>query len=411
MQRPELTLHCRDLLESAINNQRLRTLPIHTPIDGRSVLYAVNPLPLGEGRVRENTNADNALTLGGTASNLSQRERETAPQGGGKPLLHFGSNDYLGLSHHPEVRAAQAMPSGSGASRMVAGNHPLYDTLERALATYYGMEAARVFASGYAANLGVIPALAGRSDLIVADRLVHASMLDGVTLSGAKLQRYRHQDITHAETLLNRYRGRYRHCLLLTEQVFSMDGDVTELAAWIALARRFDAWLMVDAAHALPGYHPIPAGVDLWIGTLSKALGGLGGYVCAASPVVEWITQGARSLTYSTALPPGVLAASLTALRIALAEPWRAKRAIAHAAEVASALGIPAHDSAILPLLVGSNAETLAYAQRLQEAGCLVPAIRPPTVPEGTARLRMSFQALHTDQDIATLIDALRAYA
>ncbi|MGE3714840.1 MAG: aminotransferase class I/II-fold pyridoxal phosphate-dependent enzyme, partial [Alphaproteobacteria bacterium] len=269
-------------------------------------------------------------------------------------LLSFSCNDYLGLTRHPEVikaaqDALQLYGAGAGASRLITGNNPLYNELENLLAETKGTEAACVFGSGYLANLGVIPALVGRGDLILADKLSHACMLDGAKLSGAKLLRFSHNDAEHCQQLLATHRGNYNKCLLMTETIFSMDGDPAPLAELSSLAEKFDSSLLTDDAHGL-GFnpstrrgehgrgtllakpdqanpHPNPTlereGNWVQMGTLSKASGSYGGYVCGSATLIDYIKTSARSLIYSTALPPATLAASISALRIMQQEPER----------------------------------------------------------------------------------------
>lgn len=324
----------------------------------------------------------------------------------GKKLLNFGGNDYLGLSRHPSVRAAVQAGAGATSSRLVLGGHREYALLETALAEHHAQEAALVFSSGYAANLGTISALLGPGDLILSDKLAHASMLDGARLSGATLKRFRHNDVAHAESLLAEHRAAHRRCLLMTEAIFSMDGDAAPLCELAALARRYEAWLLVDAAHAL---EPLPIVPDLLIGTLSKSLAGFGGYVAASRPVIDFLIATARPLIFSTALPPGIVAAAHAALRVARAEPERAARVIALTRRLAAHLNLSMPAAAILPIPVGENMAAMDLAQALEERGFAVPAIRPPTVPPGTARLRVSVNALHSEDQIDALADAIRA--
>ena len=344
--------------------------------------------------------------------------RETARDGvqvvqNGAPYLSFSCNDYLGLSQHPRVvAAAQAAlakyGAGAGASRLVTGNHPLYAPLEAKLAAMKGAQGALVFGSGYLANLGIIPALVEEGDVIFADKLVHACMLDGAKLSGATLKRFRHNDIAHLAALLGEHRANHRRALILVDHVYSMDGDVAPLADIAALARTHDAWTLADDAHGL-GLIPAAASVDLWMGTLSKSAGSYGGYVVAAQPVIDLLISCARSFVFSTGLPPSACASALAALEVMDAEPARGARAIALANHVATALNLPPTASAILPIILGDDAAALAASDALKARGILAVAIRPPTVPPGTARLRLTFSANHTDAHIDQLIAALHA--
>ncbi|MEJ0010002.1 MAG: 8-amino-7-oxononanoate synthase [Alphaproteobacteria bacterium] len=328
--------------------------------------------------------------------------------------ISFACNDYLGLSQHPAVIAAAqealaAYGAGAGASRLVTGDHPLYAPLEAKLAAMKGQEAALVFGSGYLANIGTIPALVGKGDLILADKLVHACLLDGAQLSGATLKRFRHNDASHAQALLQEHRAGYERTLILVDHVYSMDGDVAPLAELSALAKSHDAWLMVDDAH---GFGVLrnrdTSGVDLWMGTLSKSVGAYGGYVAGAREIIDCLTSAARSLVFSTGLPPANCAAALAALGIIEAEPQRGERALALARRFTDALGLPPAQSAIVPLILGEERAALAASDALRAQGILAVAIRPPTVPPGTARLRLAFSAAHEDAHVERLIRALK---
>lgn len=357
---------------------------------------------------------------------LSETDRLAPPLAwrGGRRLISFCCNDYLGLSHHPKVKRAaaaalDAFGAGAGASRLVTGNHTLYAGLEARLAALKGSEAACVFGSGYLANLGIVPALVGPGDLILADELSHACLLAGGSLSGARLIRFRHNALDHVAELLDRERGAHRHCLILTDGVFSMDGDLAPLPALAALAHQHDGWLMSDDAH---GIGVVGGGrgssfafgekveVPLQMGTLSKAVGGYGGYLCASRPVIDLIRTRARTLIYSTGLPPASVAAATAALDIIAADPELCARPLAKARLFAAALGLETPQSCIVPLILGDPARTLAASERLAEAGFLVTAIRPPTVPESTARLRFTFCAGHEDADILRLAETVRAH-
>jgi 8-amino-7-oxononanoate synthase len=358
------------------------------------------------------------------AKNLRRRLAETARLGPNatvrdrRELISFCCNDYLNLSHHPRVRQAaiaaiETYGAGAGASRLVTGNHPLYTELEDRLARLKGTEAACVFGSGYLANIGIIPALAGREDLIVLDELGHACMHAGARLSGATTVTFRHNDAEDCRAILAAHRAKHPRCLILTEHVFSMDGDVAPLTALSSLAREFDAWLMTDDAHGLgvlPAAHADGVEVPLQMGTLSKAVGAYGGYLCAAGPVVELIRNRARSFIYTTGLPPSVVAAAIAALDIMEAEPGLVGAPLRKARLFTSRLGLPAAQSCIVPVVLGDEKRALAASESLQEDGFLVIAIRPPTVPPGTARLRFTFAADHRDEDIGRLAECVRAF-
>ncbi len=332
----------------------------------------------------------------------------------GRRVVSFSCNDYLGLSVDPRVKAAavdavERYGVGSGASRLVTGNHPLYAALEAKLAAMKGTPAACVFGSGYLANIGVLGALAGEGDLVIIDELAHACLNAGASLSGATVARFRHNDPDHADALLAAARGRHRNALLVTETVFSMDGDRAPLTELTELARRRDAWLMTDDAHGFAVVRHGEDGAPLQMGTLSKALGGYGGYCCASEPVVALLKTRARPLIYSTALPPPTVAAALAALDIMDGEPDLVAAPLQKARLFTRLLGLPDAQSAIVPLILGTPEAALAASAALADDGFLVTAIRPPTVPAGTARLRFAFSARHETADIERLAEAVRA--
>jgi len=331
----------------------------------------------------------------------------------GGPLVSFSCNDYLGLSHDPRVIAAAAQAlarygAGAGASRLVTGNHPPLVALEERLAAHKGTQAALVFGSGYLANLGIVSALAGPGDLILLDALDHSCLFAGAKLSGAEAVRFRHNDLDHLGQLLGRRRGGARRALILTERVFSMDGDRAPVEAILALADAYDAWTLVDDAHGLGVVEP-GARAPLEMGTLSKTLGSYGGYVCASRAVIDLLTSRARSFVYTTGLPPASAAAALAALEIVEAEPERSARPLALARRFTARLGLPEAQSPIVPVLVGEAEAALSLSAALAARGFLVVAIRPPTVPAGTARLRVAFSAAHDDAQVDALADTLHA--
>jgi 8-amino-7-oxononanoate synthase len=343
----------------------------------------------------------------------------------GQRLLSFSCNDYLNLSQHPEVIAAaiEAVARygvSAGASRLVTGNHPLYAELESRLARLKGSEAACVFGSGYLANTGIIPALVGPDDLVLLDELSHACLYAGAKLSGAAIQLYRHADAAHAESLLAAHRGGKKRAVIASDGVFSMDGDLAPLNALARLAQRFDAWLLSDDAHGLGvvgggrgssfgnGGAQMPFEVPLQMGTLSKAVGAYGGYLCASRAVIDFMHTRARTFIYSTGLPPPVIAAATAALKVIEREPAYAAEPLRKARLFARALNLPEAQSAIVPVIVGEAAAALSASELLRDEGFLVVPIRPPTVPAGTARLRFAFTAQHPDADIARLADIVR---
>ncbi|MBL4721926.1 MAG: 8-amino-7-oxononanoate synthase [Alphaproteobacteria bacterium] len=337
----------------------------------------------------------------------------------GRRMISFSCNDYLNLSHHPDViRAASEANErygvGSGGSRLVTGNHPLFRELETRLAKLKGADDACVFGSGYLANMGIIPTLIGPEDMILADELSHACILSGGVISKARLLIFRHNDLDHLDALLAEHRENHPRALIVTDGVFSMDGDLAPVPAMADLADRYDAWLMTDDAHGIGvlggghgSTHAMGADgrVPLQMGTLSKAIGCYGGYLCAAQPVIDLMRTRSRTFIYSTGLQPSAAAAALKALDLIEADPAFAAAPMAKAALFCSLTGLPAPESTIVPILLGDPMRTLAASTMLAEEGYIVTAIRPPTVPEGTARLRFTFTAGHDDADIRRLAD------
>ena len=321
---------------------------------------------------------------------LAQNNQLRTPKGEwGEGWLNFTSNDYLGMRTHPKVieaaiAATQKYGAGAGASRIAGGNHPLYNEFEEKIAAYKGYEAACVFGSGYLANLGVIQALVGSGDEVLADKLSHACIIDGVRLSGAKLVRFKHNDIADLQSKVSEHTK-----LIISEEIFSMDGDKAPPILFSPL--------MLDGAHSL--YGPEYPEAEIYIGTMSKALGSYGGYVCGSKTLIDYIKSTARSLIYSTALPPSTLAAAIAALDVITKEKPYEKTL-----ENAKILGA---NSAIIPVILGSEDAALNAEAKLREQKILVSAIRPPTVPPGTARLRISISASHTKEEIEKLADAL----
>ncbi len=337
---------------------------------------------------------------------------------GERRCLSFSCNDYLNLTQHPGVKAAATdaiakYGTGAGASRLVTGNYPLLTQLEHRLAALKGTQACCVFGSGYLANTGIIPVLVGGGDLLAADELSHSCIWAGAQLSRARVERFRHNDLADLELLLSEHRTSHSRALIVTEGVFSMDGDRSPLKELADLAARHDAWLMSDDAHGLGVLNEgrgssVGARVDLQMGTLSKALGAYGGYLCASAPVIDLIKTRAATLIYSTGLPPAAVAAALAALDIIESDPALPARPLANARLFTRALNLPEAQSPIVPVILGDPAAALDAAKTLEEEGFLVVPIRPPTVPAGTARLRFAFTAGHRPEDIARLVDVLR---
>jgi 8-amino-7-oxononanoate synthase len=299
----------------------------------------------------------------------------------------------------------------------VTGNHPLYAQLEARLARIKKTEAAVVFGSGYLANAGIIPVLIGRDGLVLADELSHACLFAGAQLSSGKVMTFRHNDVAHARELLEAHRAEHDHALIVTDGVFSMDGDLAPLAELLALSNEHDSWLMSDDAHGLGvvgggrgssflGNTHIP--IPLQMGTLSKAVGAYGGYLCASEAVIDLIRNRARTLIYSTGLPPACVAAAIAALDLIEREPGYAAWPMQKAKAFTRAAGLPEAQSPIVPVIIGEEEATLAASRLLADEGFLAAAIRPPSVPPGTARLRLTFTAQHPDDQIARLAELVR---
>lgn len=365
---------------------------------------------------------------------LRTRRVVEGPQGpllqvDGAQELSFCSNDYLGLANHPALIAAatealQRYGMGAGASPLISGHSRAHETLESELAAFVGMPSALVFGSGYMANLGVTAALVGKGDTVIVDRLAHASLIDGARLSGASLKVFPHNDAVRLEQVLARCTTGRK--LVLTDAVFSMDGDLAPLAELAAVCDRHDAWLLVDDAHGLGVLGPqgrgslalagVRAAHVLTMGTLGKAAGVAGAFVAGDAGVLAWILQRARTYMFSTAHPPALAAATSASLALIVREDWRRERLQALAAQLRTGLAplpwslLPSA-TAIQPLVVGENAAARALSAALRAQGIWVPAICPPTVPKGTARLRISLSALHTSADVAHLVAALTALA
>ena len=340
----------------------------------------------------------------------------------GRELISFSCNDYLNLSRHPAVVAAAAAAVeqhgvGSGASRLITGNHPLFAELEGRLARLKGSEDACVFGSGYLANTGIIPALAGPADLILLDELSHACLWTGARLSRSTVVPFRHNDAGHLRSLLAEHRRHHPRAMIVTEGVFSMDGDLAPLPVLSRIAEEHDAWLMTDDAHGLGVIgggrgstfaHGVAVEVPLQMGTLSKAVGAYGGYLCASHAVCELMRNRARTFVYSTGLPPALVAAAIAALDVIERDPDYATRPLRKAKAFTRALGLSEAQSPIVPLILGGAERALAAAQVLERAGFMVAPIRPPTVPEGTARLRFTFCAEHSDAAVERLTTVVR---
>jgi len=346
----------------------------------------------------------------------------------GREVLQFCSNDYLGLATDPRMKQAAAdavsrLGCGAGSSRLVGGTADIHADLERALADLKSTEASLVFTSGYHANIGVVSALVGPGDTIFSDERNHASLRDGCRVSRATVRVYRHADIEHLDQLLAAASTEGQR-LIATETVFSMDGDVAPLRELVALARRWDAWTLVDEAHATGVFGARGGGlveesgladqIDVQIGTLGKALGSLGAFAAGGRLLVDWLTNTARTFVYTTALPPAAVAAARTAVDLVRCEPERRQRLWDHTELMRSRLTdcgfrLGPTRSPILPLLVGDDERALRLSAELFRRGVFVPAIRPPTVPLGTSRLRVVPTATHSSEDIEAGLEAFEA--
>ncbi len=343
----------------------------------------------------------------------------------GRELINFCSNDYLGLANHPQVIAAfkagvDRYGAGSGSAHLICGHSSAHHALEEELAAFTGRERALLFSTGYMANLGVISALLGRSDTVLEDRLNHASLLDGGLLSRARFQRYRHADI---EDLRAKLSGAVGKALVVSDGVFSMDGDLAPLPAMADLAEQHHAGLLIDDAHGFGVLGKNGGGivehfaltqddVPILIGTLGKAFGTFGAFVAGSEDLIEMLIQKARSYVFTTALPAAVAEATRTSLRLLQAETWRREQLqnlIRRFRQGARQQGLQLMDSftAIQPILIGDSGQAMAASRCLREQGFWVSAIRPPTVPAGSARLRITFAADHTEQQVDALLDAL----
>ncbi len=382
-----------------------------------------------------------------TAGLSRELRRLDSPQGtriqiGGRALLNFSSNDYLGLANHPTLKAAaveavENFGAGTGASRLICGSLAPHHELEEALAHFKDAEAALTFSTGYAAAVGTIGALLGKDDILILDKLVHASIVDAARLCGAKLRIFGHNDLNDLEKILrwtrarradsvDKVESRQPRVLVVTESVFSMDGDLAPLRDLVELKDRYGAWLMIDEAHATglfgPGRrglaeaHEISDRIEVQMGTLGKALGASGGYVCGSRHLIDLLINRARSFIFSTAPVPAAAAAARAGIGLVRSEEGEERRVRVWSlvdqlknALVGSAFSIPVVQSAIVPVLIGAEADAVELASHLRERNVFVPAIRYPTVARGAARLRVTLTADHTSDDISELIAALNA--
>lgn len=369
------------------------------------------------------------------SANLRRTLREVASSQGakvqldGREVLSFSSNDYLGLANHPALKEAAAdaierFGVGAGAARLISGSQSPHHQLESTLANYKGTEAVLTFSSGYAAALGTIPALVGTGDVVVIDKLVHASLVDAAKLSGAKMRVCKHNDLADLARILEWAAEQGGRTLVVAESVYSMDGDLAPLLNLVELKEQHGAWLMLDEAHATGLYGEgrrgvaeefgVTARVEVQMGTLGKAFGAAGGYICGSNELIDLLRHRARSFVFSTAPIPAQAAAAQAGIEVVESAEGEERRTrlwslVDELKNGLIALGwkLPVVQSAILPLMVGAEAEAVALSERLLEAGVFVPAIRYPTVARGEARLRITVSAAHSSDDIEKLLEAL----
>ncbi len=338
---------------------------------------------------------------------------------GEREYIDLSSNDYLGLSHHPKLieaakEALETYGAGASASRLLSGDLEICHKLEERVAKFKGKEAALIFSSGYQANVGILSALYGEGDIIFSDKLNHASIIDGLALSGARLFRYKHNDMAHLKSLLEKERAKFKNALIVTETIFSMDGDRPDLKTMAELKEKFGCVLMADEAHATGIFGKNGSGVieeegltdkvDLIMGTFGKALGSFGAYLASSHEIIEYMVNRCRSFIYSTALPPAVIACNLASIELVKDEPYRRSELLKAARDFRVSLKEKGFDvkgfSQIVPVIIGENHAAVKIAEALQGRGYWALPIRPPTVPQGEARLRFS---LTFDHDIAVL--------
>lgn len=339
----------------------------------------------------------------------------------GQEFISFACNDYFGLSTKESIKKAghnalQKYGNGAGASRLLTGDNILYQELEEKLAAFKRTQKALVFGSGYLASLSAIPALVGKNDLVLMDKNCHACHIDGVKLSGAKFYRFLHNNVESCHNFLKLHRHKFTKCIIITETVFSMDGDTAPIGELLSLAKEYQGALMLDDAHGL-GFSekslneqnlPLDEHIIL-LGTLSKACGGYGGYICASSLLIDYLLNKARGFIFSTGLPPAVLAANIAAIDIIANDKSLPYKTIQNANYFCTSMNLSKTKSPIIPIIIGNSKLTLDIASKLYEQGLLVSAIRPPTVAKNSARIRLSFSASHNIDQINKLINALKA--
>ncbi|MFZ3373094.1 MAG: 8-amino-7-oxononanoate synthase [Desulfitobacteriaceae bacterium] len=345
----------------------------------------------------------------------------------GKRLLNLSSNNYLGIAAHPSlktaaIKAVQELGCSATSARLIVGNYELYDQVEKDLSRFKDTEAALIFNTGYMANVGIITALAGRRDIIISDKANHASIIDGVRLSGAEFLRYKHVDMGDLERCLKKTDG-YRRKLIITDSVFSMDGDLAPLPAIVEMKEKYGAVLMIDEAHGdgifgengrgLAEYYGLMDRVEINMGTFGKAFGCSGAYVAGRKVLIDYLRNKARSFIFTTGLPPVVVASVQAALQVVKQENWRSKEVLVKAAWVRAELtkagfNLLNSESQIIPILVGDNAPTLEFSKRLFDVNILAMAVRPPTVPLKAARLRLTVMATHSNEELAWATEQIK---
>ena len=373
-----------------------------------------------------------AIEAAGLLRTLRRMEspQQVEVNAGGRALINFSSNDYLGFAAHESLKEAaqscvETLGAGAGSARLISGSQSIIHELEASLAAFKQTEAALCFSSGYAAALGTVPALVGQGDVVIVDKLVHASLVDAARLSGAKLRVFKHNDLADLERLLQWANEKKGNTLVITESVFSMDGDLAPVRDLVQLKNRYGAWLMLDEAHATGLYGEGRRGVaeemgvadrvEVQLGTLGKALGAAGGYICGAQALIDLLVNRSRSFIFSTAPVPAQLAAAnrgVELLQSAEGETlrtrlWANVDALKNGLIQQQGWELPVGRSAILPLMIGDEREALTLAERLREAGIWVPAVRYPTVARGSARLRVTVSAAHQKEHLNALLDAL----
>ena len=343
---------------------------------------------------------------------LKEQNLHRTPKSKKDKLISFCSNDYLGLAQNKKVKKAAIEATkkygfGSTASRYIFTNHNLHETLEKTLSDLKNTDDTIIFGSGYLAGTSAIAALIDKGDLILADKLIHSSLIDGAKLSGAKMLRFKHNDVNHAKEILEKQRKDFKKCLIITETVFSMDGDLGKIDELLELALKHNCLLLSDDAHGIGivknKYPQKYKEIHLQLGTLSKGVGGYGGYVCSSKNLIDYLRNFARSSIYSTALPPSILAGNIESLKIIKEDKKLGKKALENANYFCQLLNLEATKSCIVPIIIGDVNKTLKISQEIEKAGFLISAIRPPTVEKNKSRLRITFNSNNKKSDIKKL--------